>query len=43
MESAEPQRSNFLKIFLPILIIAMAIYIWQNGYGFGQWLHKVLN
>jgi len=36
-------KSNYFKILLPIILAAMAIKLWQNGYAFGQWLHGIFN
>lgn len=39
----EMAKSTFLKILLPIVAIVIIIGLWQSGYEFGQWLHKVVN
>jgi hypothetical protein len=43
MTTKETQKSNYFKVIVPMLILAMAVYIWQNGYKLGQWLHGILN
>ncbi|MES2691510.1 MAG: hypothetical protein V4658_13965 [Bacteroidota bacterium] len=35
--------SKSFKAMLPIIIVAIAIAIWRNGYQFGQWLHDVFH
>lgn len=36
-------NSKSFKVMLPIIIVALAIGLWKNGYQFGQWLHEVLH
>jgi hypothetical protein len=36
-------KSNYFKIMLPVLGLAIVIGLWQNGYEFGQWLYRVLH
>jgi hypothetical protein len=43
MTKEEIFKSKGFKILLPIIVVALAIALWTNGYGFGQWLHSVLN
>ncbi|WP_255352938.1 hypothetical protein [Pedobacter sp. Hv1] len=43
MTKEEFLKSKGFKIALPIVLIAMAIAIYKNGYAFGQWLHQVFN
>ncbi len=43
MPKVEFLKSNYAKILLPILMVALAIAICRNGYEFGQWLHRILN
>lgn len=40
METQNIFKSKFWKIALPLLIVFSAIYIFKNGYLFGQWLAK---
>lgn len=42
MNTEEFSKSKLFKIVFPILIIVLIIALWQKGYGFGQWLHSVL-
>ena len=43
MTKEELLKSKAFKIALPILIIALIIALFRNGYAFGQWLHQQLN
>jgi hypothetical protein len=43
MNKEEFLKSKYYKILMPILIVALSISLWRNGYEFGQWLHKVLD
>jgi len=43
MKKEEFFKSKGFKILLPIIVVALVIAIWRNGYEFGQWLHGVLN
>ncbi|MCC7297527.1 MAG: hypothetical protein IT244_04275 [Bacteroidia bacterium] len=36
-------KSKWMKFLLPLAAAVLIIAIFQNGYDFGQWLHKVLN
>lgn len=36
-------KSKGFKILLPVIIAALVIALWRNGYAFGQWLHGILN
>lgn len=35
-------QSKLIRFALPIIVIAVLISIFKNGYAFGQWLHKYL-
>ncbi|MGE6221201.1 hypothetical protein [Nubsella zeaxanthinifaciens] len=43
MNREELMQSNWFKILLPIIIIFIAIGIYQNGYSFGQWIYAKLH
>jgi hypothetical protein len=43
MNKEEFLKSKLFKIALPVIIAAMVIALWQNGYEFGQWLYKILH
>lgn len=43
MTKKEFLESNFFKVGFPVLLAAFSIILWKQGYGFGQWLHGVLN
>jgi len=43
MKKDEFLNSGYFKIFLPLLIVAGILILFQRGYDFGQWLHGVLN
>lgn len=43
MKKEEFLKSNYYKLLLPIVGIALVIGIWQSGYEFGKWLFKILN
>ncbi len=43
MTKEEFLKSNYFKILFPVVVAALIIVIWRNGYEFGQWLHSVLN
>lgn len=43
MNKEELLKSNWFKIFVPIVLILMAIGIYQNGYAFGEWLYAKLH
>lgn len=36
-------KSNYFKIVMPILIAAMIITLWKNGYEFGQLMYRLIN
>jgi len=38
MTKEEFLKSNYYKILFPVVIVALLITIWRNGYEFGQWL-----
>jgi hypothetical protein len=43
MTKKEFLASNYFKVGFPVLLAALLITLWRDGYEFGQWLHKVLN
>lgn len=43
MTKEEFFKSNYFKILLPVIVAALIIALWRNGYEFGQWLHRILN
>jgi len=43
MKNEEFIKANFMKILIPVIVAAMAIYIWQKGFDFGQWLYHILH
>jgi hypothetical protein len=43
MTKEEFFKSNYFKILLPVVGIAVIIGLWRNGYQFGQWLYKIFN
>ena len=43
MAKEEFFKSNYFKILFPLIVVALAIALWRNGYEFGQWLHRILN
>jgi hypothetical protein len=43
MTKEEFFKSNYFKILFPVVVDALIITLWRNGYEFGQWLYKVLN
>lgn len=43
MNKHEFFQSKWFKILLPIVILFVAIGIYQNGYAFGQWLYAKLH
>ncbi|MFN0257496.1 hypothetical protein [Pedobacter ureilyticus] len=43
MNKEELMQSKWFKILFPILILVIAIGIYQNGYALGQWLYAKLH
>ncbi|WAC41011.1 hypothetical protein [Pedobacter sp. SL55] len=43
MNREELLKSKWFKLLLPIIILALAIGIYQNGYALGQWLYAKLH
>jgi fatty acid desaturase len=43
MTKQEFFKSNYFKILLGVLIVAMIIAIFRSGYDFGQWLYDILH
>lgn len=43
MNREELMQSKWFKIFLPIIILAIAIAIYQNGYALGQFIYAKLH
>lgn len=43
MTKEEFFKSNNFKIILPVVVVALVIALWQNGYEFGQWLYSTLH
>jgi fatty acid desaturase len=41
MTKEEFFKSKGFKILLPIVIAALVIALWRNGYDFGQWLYRI--
>lgn len=34
---------NYFKVLAGIAAIVIAAALWQRGYEFGQWLHRIVN
>jgi len=43
MTKEEYFKSNGFKILLPVIVVALVITLWRNGYEFGQWLYSALH
>jgi hypothetical protein len=43
MTKEEFLKSKYFKIAFPVIVFALIIALWQNGYEFGQWLYKILH
>jgi hypothetical protein len=43
MTKEEFLKSKGFKILLPVIVVALVIALWRNGFEFGQWLHSVLH
>lgn len=43
MTKEEFLKSNYFKILLPVLLVALVIALWRNGFEFGQWLHQIMH
>ena len=43
MTKEEFLKSNNFKILFPVVVAALIIALWRNGYEFGQWLYGMLN
>lgn len=43
MTKEEFFKSTGFKILLPVIVVALVIALWRNGFEFGQWLHKLLH
>jgi hypothetical protein len=43
MAKNEFLASKNVKILIPIVVVAAAIYLWKFGYSFGQWLYDVIH
>jgi hypothetical protein len=43
MTKEEFLQSKCFKTILPVIVVAMVIALWRNGYEFGQWLHSILH
>jgi hypothetical protein len=43
MTKEEFLKSKLFKIALPLIAVVLIIAIWRNGYGFGQWLYRILH
>lgn len=43
METQNFFKSKQFKILLPFIVFLNAIYLFQSGYAFGQWLQSILN
>jgi hypothetical protein len=43
MTKEEFLKSKEFKILLPVIVVALVITLWRNGYEFGQWLHRIFN
>lgn len=43
MNKEELMQSKWFKILFPILILVIAIGIYQNGYALRQWLYAKLH
>lgn len=38
-EETNPGNKKMLKIIIPVIILAAAIYIFKSGYKVGHWLY----
>jgi fatty acid desaturase len=43
MTKEEFFKSNYFKILFPVVVVALIIALWRNGYEFGQWLYRTFN
>lgn len=43
MNREELIQSKWVKILFPIIILIVAIGIYQNGYALGQWIYAKLH
>lgn len=43
MNKEELRKSKWFKILTPIILLVIAIGIYQNGYAFGEWLYAKLH
>jgi len=43
MTKEEFLKSKPFKILFPVMLVALVIALWRNGYEFGQWLFDILN
>ncbi|MFZ4465049.1 MAG: hypothetical protein ACOYN5_14470 [Bacteroidales bacterium] len=43
MTKEEFFKSKYFKILLPVLVVALIITLWRDGYEFGQWLYQNLH
>lgn len=43
MTKEEFFKSTGFKILLPVIVVALLMTLWRNGYEFGQWLYSVLH
>jgi len=41
MTKEEFFKSKGFKILLPVIVVALVIALWRNGYEFGQWLFNM--
>ncbi len=43
MNKQDFYKSKFFKVLVTIFLVLTLIYIFQNGYDFGKWLHGIIN
>jgi len=43
MTKEEYFKSKGFKILLPVIVVALVITLWRNGFEFGQWLYGILH
>ena len=36
-------KSKHFKVVFPLVVVALIISLWRNGYEFGQWLYRLLH
>ncbi len=43
MTKEEFFKTNYFKILFPVVVAALIIVLWRNGYEFGQFLNRIIN